>query len=317
MSDAPPPAYEDATQSKKADFGRPTTYGSSSHLDVPRNGIPTLHRRSMEDEGRPLPPGWVRQYDAKESHQYFVDTNVSPARAIWHHPCDDEQYLSTLSSEERERLEAATMKSSKADIAAESSAEESDPASPNKHPQPKPSTSSSTGPELPERPHPHSQEHNTGGGLGKLGRKMKDKLTATTHEERERARQRRAQEEQEAYQRYQHLRSAMTRAAQTGQPQLIGKNEQGQDVYIEPPRTDPYGNHVYPGSGSHSGGRGTYQAYNPYTQGPYANPNNRFVAHPRPDYAYGRPYGNGYGGGMGMPLMGGMLGGMMLGGLLF
>lgn len=314
MSDAPPPAYEDATQSKGTSSGRPTSYASSSHLDIPRNGIPTLHRRSMEDEGRPLPPGWVRQYDAKESHQYFVDTNANPPRSIWHHPYDDEQYLSTLTSEEREKLEASTMTPNKADIAAESSADDSDAGSPMKHSQqPKPPVSSTSHAELPERPHPHRQPKESGGGLGKLGRKMKDKLTASTHEERERERQRRAQEEQEAYQRYQQVRAAMTRAAQTGQPQLIGKNADGQDVYIEPPRNDPYG---YPGGGGYGGG-GPYQAYNPYTQGPYANPNNRFVAYPRPNYAYGRPYGYGYGGGMGMPLMGGLLGGMMLGGLMF
>jgi hypothetical protein len=98
MSDGPPPAYEDATQSKKAQFSRPANYASYSHLAVPRNGIPPLHRRSMEDEGRPLPPGWIRQYDAKESHQFFVDTNTTPPRSIWHHPYDDDQYLSTLSS---------------------------------------------------------------------------------------------------------------------------------------------------------------------------------------------------------------------------
>lgn len=146
---------------------------------------------------------------------------------------------------------------------------------------------------------------------------MKDKLTATSHEERERERQRRAQEEQEAYRRYTQIRSAMTRAAQTGQPQLLGKNAAGQDVYVEPPRTDPYGNLIYPGNGYGGGGGGSYQAYNPYAQGPYANASNRFVAYPRPTYAYGRPYGYGYGGGMGMPLAGGVLGGMMLGGLLF
>lgn len=311
MSDAPPPAYEDAIQSKKSDSSRPTTYASSSYLDVPRNGIPTLHRRSMEDEGRPLPPGWVRQYDAKEGHQYFVDTNANPPRSIWHHPYDDEQYLSTLSSEDRERLQAATMSSSHADIAVESSADESDAGSTHTQPHPKPPTSA----ELPDRPYP--EQHKEGGGLGKIGRKMIDKLTATTHEERERARQRRAEEEQQAYTRYQHIRSAMTRAAQTGEPQLLGKNAEGQDVYIEPPWTDPHGNHVYSNSGY--GGRvaGSYQAYNPYTQGPYANPNNRLLAYPRPSYAYGRPRGYRYGGGMGMPLMGGMLGGMMLGGLLF
>lgn len=316
MSNAPPPPYEDATRSNNEASSRHTIYASSSHLNVPRNGIPTLHRRSMEDEGRPLPPGWVRQFDAKEAHQFFVDTNVNPPRSIWHHPYDDEQYLSTLSSEERERIEAAAKAPNHADIAAESSADESDVDTRHKKPpQPTSSSSAAAAPELPARPHPPSQHvtpHGEG-GLGKLGRRMKDKLTGTTHEERERGRELRAQEEQEAYRRYQRIRSAMALAAETGQPQLLGKNAEGQDVYIEPPATDPYGNYVYPAGYS----AGPYQSYNPYIQGPYANPNNRFIAYPRPTYAYGRPHGYGYGGGMGMPLVGGMLGGMMLGGLLW
>lgn len=317
MADAPPPAYEDVTQSKKANPSRPGAYASSPHLDVPRNGIPTLHRRSMEDEGRPLPNGWIRQYDAKESHQFFVDTNVSPPRSIWHHPYDDDQYLSTLSSEERERLQVTAQTPSHADIAAESSADDSDNGHHLNKQDAKPTKSSHVAFELPERPAPDDKKDG-GGGLSKLGRKVKDKLTASTHEERERDRERRNQEEQEAYARYQQIRSAMTRAAQTGQPQRLGKNADGQDVYMEPPRVDAYGNHMAPGGygyGGVSGGR--YQAYNPYTQGPYGNPNARFVAYPRPSYAYGRPYGRGYGGGMGLPLAGGVVGGMMLGGLLF
>lgn len=336
MSDAPPPAYEDATQSKQSSTGRPTTHSSSysSHLDVPRNGIPTLHRRSMEDEGRPLPLGWIRQFDAKESHQYFVDTNVTPARSIWHHPYDDDQYLSTLTSEERESLQSTSsmMKPSKADMAADSSADESDSGHHPSKPPPPSASATATGPssssfphDLPDRPNgPATPPHSETGGLNKLGRKVKDALTASTHEERERQRAGRARDEQEAYARYRHLRAAMTQAAQTGQPQLLGQNAAGQDVYMEPPRTDGYGDLVYPGGGGYGasagGGAaagGSYQAYNPYTQGPYANPDNRFVAYPRPNYAYGRPYGYGYGGGMGMPLMGGMLGGMMLGGVLF
>lgn len=211
-------------------------------------------------------------------------------------------------------MEATAKTSSHADIAAESSADESDAGSPpqkNTHP------ATSTAAQSAERPHPQAKANpgEGGGGLGKLGRKMKDRWTATTHEERERARQLRAQEEQEAYRRYTDIRSAMTRAVQTGQPQLLGKNAEGQDIYIEPPSTDPYGDHVYPGP--YGAGDGPYQAYNPYTQGPYANPNNRFVAYPRPNYPYGRPYGYGYGGGMGVPLMGGLLGGMMLGGLMW
>lgn len=61
-------------------------------------------------------------------------------------------------------------------------------------------------------------------------------------------------------------------------------------MYIEPPRTDPYGNYVYPSSWFGGAAPGTYQACKPYTQGPSAHLNNWFVANPRLNNAYDRPY---------------------------
>ncbi|KAA6409334.1 MAG: hypothetical protein FRX48_06887 [Lasallia pustulata] len=126
------------------------------------------------------------------------------------------------------------------------------------------------------------------GGMSRFGRKMKDRITGTTHEQREKLRVERAEEERRIYARHQAIRQAMSRAMETGQPQLIGRDRDGKELYIEPP-----GQVAMP-----PGGYG----YNPYTQGPYANPNATFV---RPSYPYARPYGGGYGGGLGMPLMGG------------
>ena len=93
----------------------------------------------------------------------------------------------------------------------------------------------------------------------------------------------------------------MIRALETGEPQFLCKDRDGQDVYILPP--------------DGPGFRGQGIGYNPYAQGsPYASRNARFV---RPAAPYSRPYGYGYGGGYGMPLATGFLGGAMLGGLLF
>ena len=86
---------------------------------------------------------------------------------------------------------------------------------------------------------------------------------------------------------------------ETGEPQLLGKDKDGKEVYIEPPN----------GMGMPQGARG----YNPYTQGPYANPNATFI---RPDNEYSRPYGRGYGGGYGLPLAGGLMGGMLMGDMM-
>jgi hypothetical protein len=145
-----------------------------------------------------------------------------------------------------------------------------------------------------------------------LSQKMKDKLTGKTHDERVQEREQRAREEKAAYERHLMLRQAMNRAMQTGQPQLVGRDREGHDLYLEPPR----------GQGAGYGMR-PQGAYNPYAGNPaYNDPNARFL---RPDYGYSRPMGPGYGGGygygyggmgMGMPLMGGLAGGMLLGGMM-
>lgn len=279
-----PPSYE----SVAASSSRPTA-NNSSHLEIPgshRNGIPTERRRSMEDELRALPKNWVRTFDPENGHQFFVDTAANPPRSIWHHPYDDDEYLRTLSSEERERIEEESMRHppgripSKTDIMDEHTEEEDN-----------------SGPQLPPRPGQGNKE-----GKKSLGRKMKDKITGSTHEEREAQRARRAEEERRLYAQHLQIRQAMAKAMQTGEPQLVGKDRQGKDVYVEPPQ--------YRG-GAYGGGYG----YNPYGMGGmYARPG----MYRSPMMPYGRPYGGGFGGGYGMPLAlgGGLLGGMMLGGAL-
>ncbi|CZR60600.1 uncharacterized protein PAC_10496 [Phialocephala subalpina] len=291
----PPPSYTAATSPIAA---RPTTQ-DASHLQVPhktRSGIPPNARRSMEDESRELPSGWVRQYDAQSHHQFFVDTKSDPPRSIWHHPYDDDTYLNTLSSQERERIKNLHHPMpNRADMEAESSADD----------------------------HDYHDEGVVGGGKvqehlsgpHKFGRKMKDKLTGSTHEEREASRRKREEEERKMYAQHQHIRRQMALAAETGQPQLLGKDSQGKDVYIEPP-SDPYGGGYgggFGGFGGYSGGRG--YGYSPYgSQGVYNTPNARYI---RPQQPYGRPYGYGYGGGYGLPIGLGLGGGLLLGGLLF
>ncbi|KAF2478066.1 uncharacterized protein BDR25DRAFT_299783 [Lindgomyces ingoldianus] len=287
-SNPPPPDAADAPPSYESAIGSstPTARISTDSLAArtARNGIPPERRRSMEDENRPLPPGWIRQFDATEQHQFFVDTKASPPRSIWVHPYDDDEYLSTLSPEERKEHGRMRRTMTMDDLAAESSDDEGHG---HHH---------SAGAQLPPR----------GGGEGKpkgihkFGRKMKDKLTATTHEQREAQRREREEQERRAYMAHMQARQAMVRALETGQPQFLCKDAQGRDVYIEPPNGP-----AVP--------RGAY-GYNPYAEGPYTDPNARFV---RPAGPYGRPYGRGYGGGLGAPVAAGFLGGALFGGLLF
>lgn len=299
----PPPPYEEGPA------------GASSKLEVPgqtRNGIPPQMRRSMEDENRPVPDGWVRQFDPRENHQFYVDTRTNPPRSIWHHPYDDEEYMLSLTPEERSRIRDIGHEPAHADTDAESSNDEA--------------YTESSG-----RPHGAAVSSGAGSreepdGARRLGRRVKDALTNTTHEEREARRRRREEEERRAYQVHQRFRAAMAKAAQTGEPQLLGTDSEGKEVWIEPPNTSGVG---YGGYGMY-GGRG--YGLNPF-QGPYGYPNSMYM---RPTQPYSRPLGYGYGGGygrglggpyggyggyggmgMGLPLMGGLGGGLMLGSLLF
>ncbi|KAF2197977.1 hypothetical protein GQ43DRAFT_443764 [Delitschia confertaspora ATCC 74209] len=282
VPDAPPPSYEQATGSSSSSTPNPARLST----EIPaarreRNGIPMERRRSMEDESRPLPPGWVRQFDTESHHQFFVDTTKNPPRSIWVHPYDDDEYLSTLSPEERKKLTRIHRTVTLDDITAESSDEEG-----GHHATLPPRTQPAGGPQL--------------SGIHKFGRKMKDKVTGSTHEERERARRRREEEERKAYLAHMRYRQAMIKALQTGEPQLLGKDAQGRNIYIEP----------MGGRGVPHGGYGI----SPFGGGVYAGPNQRYM---RPAMPYARPVGYGYGGGLGMPLAAGLIGGSLLGGLMF
>ena len=297
----PPPPYEVNAKPRKT-----------------RSGIPPVTRRSMEDEHRPLPPGWVRQYDQQEHHQFFVDTNADPPRSIWHHPHDDSTYLNTLPASERAKIQTLNRPPS-ADLDLESSDEEPD------HPAPKQTVGTSI-----TSPTTTAEEP---GKAKLLGQKVKDKLTKSTHEERRASREanreakaarraKREEEDRKAYEQHQRFRAAMLKAMQTGEPQLIGKDRDGKEVYIEPPMGGGFGGGSLGGGGlggyggGYGGGMygGNGYGYSPYQQGMYGNPNARYL---RPQQPYGRPYGYGYGGGLGLPLLGGLAGGALLGGLLF
>ncbi|KAG8632141.1 hypothetical protein KVT40_001281 [Elsinoe batatas] len=276
IPDDAPPSYDAATASSSSN--RPNN-SDTAHLQVPE--ATRAARKSMEDEHRPLPRGWSRQWDTKEQHQFFVDTKVNPPRSIWIHPLDDPETLESLSSEERERLQ-----------------EEDDRA------QRSPSPGHHDYPDLPARPSGSHQPSHTKQKKS-FGERVADKVTGMSKEERDRQRAQRAEEERQYLEMHARFRTALHRAQMTGQPQFLARDRDGHDVYIEPPQ-------MTMGMGGFPGGAyGPRQyGYNPYTHGPYSAPNARFV---RPNYAYGRP---GYGGGLGLPLAGGMLGGLMLGGLL-
>lgn len=231
-TDAPPPYTGPPAATSGAG---PSTFTSAS-TSAPnvqhktRNGIPPQARRSMEDEYRPLPKGWTRQFDPETKHQFFVDTTKEPPRSIWTHPYDDFTYLSSLPEEERTRILNMHKVPSHDDMLAESTDEEDggdDEHSHAKSHHAGPSTNTNTNASK------SNQDHHSGGT--KLGRRMKDKLTGTTHAEREAKRQKRAEEERRAYQVHQALRNAMSQAMQTGQPVRAMRDSEGHDIWVEPP----------------------------------------------------------------------------------
>lgn len=308
----PPPPYE--ASSSSGSQARPAqTAGippqDTNNLTVPlrsRNGIPPEERRSMEDSARALPDGWVRQYDRETHHQFFVDTRANPPRSIWHHPHDDEQYLSSLPEQERERIKSLQRVHSLADIEAESSDDET---AAHGHGQAAASQQQQNPGLLDTGPEKLSKSE-------KFGRKLKDKLTSSTHQERAAKRQSRAEAERQAYYQHQHIRRQIARAVETGEPQLLGTRADGKEVWVEPPQGAPG---LY--------GRPNAHVVNPWNRGGYfggppgmmAGPGNIYA---RPVGPYSRPYGRGgygygYGGGLGMAPLLGLGVGLGVGGLLF
>ncbi len=271
-----------------------------------RNGIPPPARRSMEDELRPLPKGWVREFDPETHHQFFVNTLSTPPRSIWHHPYDDDTYISSLPPQEGDQLRATqsgrTRRPSAADIAAED-----------------------TDASEPESQNPKKERRRSS-----LGRKLKDHLTGTTHEERAAARLRRAAAEHEMYRQHRLLRKAMLDAMHTGRPQLLGRDEDRVHVFLEPPghtfpgvtgvtKLSPYLSEVHydDSDGRRPGPSGRYLrpegdmyglGYGGYGCGKFAG--GRWD---RPREEYAREGGNGFGGGMGIPLVMPAGSGMQLG----
>ncbi|KAG8949655.1 hypothetical protein FRC04_008401 [Tulasnella sp. 424] len=44
---------------------------------------------------RPLPTGWIRQWDTTHQSYFYVDTRINPPHTTWHHPLDDTRHHQT------------------------------------------------------------------------------------------------------------------------------------------------------------------------------------------------------------------------------
>ncbi|GAA5993028.1 hypothetical protein JCM10908_003066 [Rhodotorula pacifica] len=242
------------------------------------NGIPEEVRRDMLDESRPLPDGWRREFDANSGHYFYVDTKAKPPRSIWSHPLDPDF------------LKAHPNIAEKVDPALSSSQSDSHAAEKDQHNKlHKPSSHASTSTSGASTSQSHGHGHGQEEDKRTFGRKMKDKLTGTTHEQRVEQRRKQAEQEKKEYEAYLRRRAQIRQAQAEGRYQPMYGAPMGPYV-----RTVPmgYGGGMY-GGGMYGGGM------------------------------YGRPYyGNGIGMGRagmgtGMALGGGLLGGLLLGDMLF
>ncbi|RYP12778.1 hypothetical protein DL765_007156 [Monosporascus sp. GIB2] len=264
----PPPSYQEATGGGATTTGPSAAVPSSSSSSQnsrrqprfrsgERNGIPPDRRRSIEDECRPLPEGWVRRFDPDTQHQFFVDTRADPPRSIWTHPLDDRDYLASLSPPERARAEeedgrwfqhhfggesdddeggggggggggGIRRRFTGDDIMAETtdSDDDSDADDHHRHQRRQQGAAGAS-----SSAKPTAQAKSERG----FGRRLKDRLTGTTHEQREAARRKREEEERELYRQHMAFRGGLLAAIRDDRPQLLGHDTSGRPVYLEPP----------------------------------------------------------------------------------
>lgn len=64
------------------DQNGPPTYSEATGSKASVSNIPSQDHRLAENDTRELPTGWVRTYDSKNSHHFFVDTASNPPRSI-------------------------------------------------------------------------------------------------------------------------------------------------------------------------------------------------------------------------------------------
>ncbi|KIP12402.1 hypothetical protein PHLGIDRAFT_17567 [Phlebiopsis gigantea 11061_1 CR5-6] len=242
----------------------------------------------MSYDPNELPDGWVMRFDTTHNHPFWVDAQASPARAIWTHPYEDEQFLSEH-PDVRKRL---------AKDAADVPSETPPPYSPRRHSfsgrMPAAGSSRVASPSV---SHPSTPSAGTSRDSTKRGffGKLKDKAIGTKEEREEARRQEARLMEQRAEQRRRYIEE-LRRQQQFAQPPRDAYYDQRSYGYSQPVYGAPVGS---PYGYGRSGIRGRQQ------------------------YGYnsgfgGRGFGGGGfgGGGVALPLIGGLAGGLLLGDLL-
>ncbi|KAM7213753.1 hypothetical protein V8F06_010887 [Rhypophila decipiens] len=270
------PSYEQATRSRSSTASpfRSRSSTVSPFLEdtesTERNGIPVRTRRSMEDELRPLPDRWAREFDPATGHQFFVDTVSAPPRAIWHHPHDDNVYMSSISDAEREAINSSFPNNPHGSVPIHAL-----DGGQAHHPRCFASRIKDT---LTRR---HSSESNPHHTHSKIHAQQLGTIPTETEQDMER----------EMHRQHLLLRRAMTNAMNTSEAQLLGQDDTETNVYLEPP------GHMFPGVDT-----ARVRHLSPYFSEVFYEPDpvDKSDRFPGPEGRYLRPrgemYGYGYGG---------------------
>ncbi|KAG9011128.1 hypothetical protein FRB90_007471, partial [Tulasnella sp. 427] len=62
------------------------TYSESQNMTAPPNQLERSLEVEGEDDHRPLPAGWIRQWDGANQAYFYVDTTINPPLSVWEHP---------------------------------------------------------------------------------------------------------------------------------------------------------------------------------------------------------------------------------------
>ncbi|KAJ9108747.1 hypothetical protein QFC21_000067 [Naganishia friedmannii] len=237
-------------------------------------------RKSMDDEYRELPEGWIRCFDKNTNHHFYVD--VATERSSWLHPYDDPVYLSSLPD-----THPANPNS---EVARAARAKHEEIAKTVQQKKPATGSSSSSGR---QDVHSAAQAAMAGGSASRpreersMGGKLKDKLLGSTKEERRKAKLEQQARDRKAAEEYLARRKALMEK-QANDPRLQGYYSSSPYRYSAP--MDPYRSRYDVMYGPRYGYRPGYGGY------------------------MSNGYGYGYGGGLGMGGLGmGLGGGAMLG----
>ncbi|RSH82291.1 hypothetical protein EHS25_006001 [Saitozyma podzolica] len=255
--------------------------------------------RSMDDERRSLPKGWVRCFDPKTQHHFYVDEATK--RATWLHPYDDPEFLRTLPKSNPAHPDSAQARAARARAEAEDLAMKKTQEARDLSRDRKDSKKLGNGDVGSGGSSPSSGEEKNGNGIVKRNgeteernwfQRKKDKLIGTKEEREQAKRDKQKKKDEEMA----NVRSALQAYEQRRQDLLNGQlnDPHLRSMYA----ADPF---MYPApttAFSRSGG---------------------LVGNP---YGYGYPggYGRRYNGmGYGTPLLwgtGGLMGGMMMGSMI-